>query len=132
MAGRPDCWDKDGVAAGAQPERLSNGDYLYVYNIDTGFPYKPNPLGRCAIGWAILDGNDPTTIIARSEEPLLVATEEWETCADVGKGYKCQEPEVVFTTGMKPLGNDEFLVFYGAADSDVGVSKIKVNIHSFS
>ena len=43
--------------------------------------------------------------------------------------YKCQEPEVVFTTGMKPLGNDEFLIFYGAADSDVGVTKIKVNIN---
>jgi hypothetical protein len=35
---------------------------------------------------------------------------------------------VVFTTGMKPLGNDEFYVFYGAADSDVGVSRIKVNV----
>jgi predicted GH43/DUF377 family glycosyl hydrolase len=35
---------------------------------------------------------------------------------------------VVFSTGMKPLGNDEFLVFYGAADTDVGVSKIKVDV----
>ena len=31
---------------------------------------------------------------------------------------------------MKPLGGDEFLVLYGAADSDVGVTKIKVNIRS--
>ena len=30
---------------------------------------------------------------------------------------------------MKPLGGDEFLVLYGAADSDVGVVKIKVNIN---
>ena len=92
MAGRPSCWDKDGVASGAQPERLSNGDYLYFYNIDTGFPYKPNPLGRCAIGWAILDGNDPTTIVARSEDALLVASEPWETCAAVGKGYVRPQP----------------------------------------
>ena len=42
------------------------------------FPYKPNPLGRCAIGWAVLDGNDPTQIIARSEDALLVASEPWE------------------------------------------------------
>ena len=38
MAGRPGCWDAAGVAAGPQPERLSTGDYLYIYNIDTGFP----------------------------------------------------------------------------------------------
>ena len=31
--------------SGPQPERLSNGDYLFIYNIDTGFPYKANPLG---------------------------------------------------------------------------------------
>ena len=23
------------------------------------------PLGRCAVGWAVLDGNDPTAIVAR-------------------------------------------------------------------
>jgi len=37
MTGRKDCWD-EAVAAGPQPERLSTGDYLLVYNIDTGFP----------------------------------------------------------------------------------------------
>eukprot|EP00040_Diaphanoeca_grandis_P019924 m.105545 g.105545 ORF g.105545 m.105545 type:complete len:396 (-) comp27658_c0_seq1:463-1650(-) len=129
MAGRPDCWDKNGVASGAQPTKLSNGDYLYIYNIDTGFPYHPNPLGRCAIGWAILDKNDPTQIVARSNGPLLVATLPWETCPE-GKGYECQEPEVVFTTGLKPLGNDEFVILYGAADTDVGVARIKVNINN--
>ena len=35
---------------------------------------------------------------------------------------------VVFSTGMKPLGNDEFYVLYGAADTDVGVAKIKVDV----
>jgi len=127
MAGRPHCWDANGVAAGAQPERLSSGDYLYVYNIDTGFPYRPNPLGRCAIGWAILDREDPSRIVARSTAPLLVASLPWETCPE-GKGRSCQEPMVVFTTGMKPLGNDTFLLFYGAADTDVGVAKITVRI----
>ena len=35
---------------------------------------------------------------------------------EAGKGPypKCQEPEVVFATGMKPLGGDTFLVVYGA------------------
>lgn len=131
MAGRDGCWDKAGVAAGPQPEKLSSGDYLYIYNIDTGFPYHPSYLGRCAIGWAILDGSDPTKIVARSNDALILATiSPWETCPQ-GKGYTCQEPMVVFSTGMKPLGDDEFLVFYGAADSDVGVSKIKINVDKY-
>ena len=129
MAGRPGMWDASGVAAGAQPERLSTGDYLFIYNIDTGFPYKPSPLGRCSVGWAILSGQDPTRIIARAAEPLLVPVLPWETCGgEAGKGPypKCQEPLVVFSTGMKPLGGDNFLILYGAADSVVGVAKVAV------
>jgi hypothetical protein len=33
MSGRPGMWDASGVAAGPQPERLSTGDYLLLYNI---------------------------------------------------------------------------------------------------
>lgn len=73
MEGRNGCWDVSGVAPGPQPERLSTGDYFMVYNIDTGFPWKGNPLGRCAVGWAILDGEDPTRIVARSDGPMLIA-----------------------------------------------------------
>ena len=129
MAGRPGMWDASGVAAGPQPERLSSGDYLMLYNIDTGFPYKPNPLGRCSVGWAILDGADPSRVIARAPAPLLTPVLPWETCGgEGGKGAypKCQEPEVVFSTGMKPLGGDEFLVLYGAADSVVGAARVAV------
>jgi len=139
MKGRPKCWDAAGIAPGPQPEKLSNGDYLLIYNIDTGFPYhkKNNTfLGRCAIGWAILDGTDPTQIVARATEPLIRATRDWETCPH-GKDQTCQVPMVVFANGLKPLigsskhnkgAEDEFYVIYGGADSVVGVSKIKVNI----
>ena len=86
MAGRPGMWDASGVASGPQPERLSSGDYLFVYNIDTGFPYKPSPLGRCSVGWAILDGADPSRIIARASAPLLTPVMAWETCGgEAGK-----------------------------------------------
>jgi len=129
MAGRPGMWDSSGVATGAQPELLSTGDYLFIYNIDTGFPYHPSYLGRCSIGWAILDGTDPSKIIARAAVPLLTPQLAWETCGgESGKGPwpMCQEPEVVFSTGMKPLGNDRFLLLYGAADSYVGAVEIVV------
>ena len=137
MKGRKGYWDEHGVAVGPQPEKLINGDYLLIYNIDTGWPYKPNPLGRCAIGWALLDKDDPTTIVARSNKPLLVATQPWETCQEgISNNNQttkrtttkdCNVPMVVFATGLKPLGNDTFFVIYGGADSVVMVSKIKVN-----
>lgn len=93
-------------------------------NIDTGFPYRGNPLGRCAVGYAILDKDDPTKIVARSDGPLLMATLPWEQCPV--KGYTCQETMVVFSTGLKPLGDDTFYVIYGGADTDVGIAEIKV------
>lgn len=33
---------------------------------------------------------------------------------------------MVFSTGMKPLGGDEFMVVYGGGDTDVGIAKIRV------
>ena len=130
MKGRPGMWDAPGVAAGPQVERLSTGDYLLLYNIDTGFPLKPGPLGRCSVGWAVLSGADPSIVLARAPQPLLTPVLPWETCGgEGGKGPwpHCQEPEVVFSTGMKPLGGDEFLVIYGAADSVVGTARVAVS-----
>ena len=132
MKGRQGCWDEKGVAIGPQPERLSNGDYLLIYNIDTGYPYHPNPLGRCAIGWAILDSNDPTTIVARANQPLIIATQPWETCSQSQNNKTCNVPMVVFASGLKPLGDDKFYIIYGGADSVVMVSTIKVEIGSES
>ena len=128
MVGRESCWDEHGVAPGPQPEQLSSGDYLLIYNTDTGFPYKPNPLGRCSVGWAILDGADPTRVIARASSALLVPALPYETCAASGQGEACQQPMVVFATGLRPLGGDEFLVIYGGADTVVGVARIFVNV----
>lgn len=40
-------------------------------------------------------------------------------------------PNVVFCEGMKALGNDTFAIFYGGADSVVGVALVSVRT-SFS
>ena len=128
LEGRKGHWDEPGVALGPQPELLTSGDYLLIYNVDTGFPYRPNPIGRCAIGWAVLDGSRPTNTVSRSNAPLIIPTRPWETCeaSNSRKSETCNVPQVVFATGLKPLGNDTFLLFYGGADSVVGVSKIQV------
>jgi len=38
-------------------------------------------------------------------------------------------PQVVFIEAAKALGNDKFLVFYGAADSVIGSAIVEVKIN---
>jgi len=141
MQGRPGCWDACGAIAGPQPEVLSTGDYFMVYNIDTEAAGKGNdtrPLGRCTIGWAILNGSNPRQVVARSPTAIVSPTEPWETtkCGGRPRVLKngtvtqdtCQTPNVIFATGLKPLGDDAFLVVYGGGDYDMAAIKIQVNV----
>ena len=138
MQGRPGCWDACGAIAGPQPERLSSGDYFFVYNIDTCAAGKGNdtkPLGRCTIGWAVLNGSNPSQVVARSPTAIVTPTEPWETtkCGGMVREHKgvedtCQTPNVIFATGLKPLGNDSFLIVYGGGDYDMAAIKIQVDI----
>ena len=59
-------------------------------------------------------------IVARSDGPLLASVLPFE--------LKGQTPMVIFADGLIPLGNDEFIITYGAADTDVGAARIKVDV----
>jgi predicted GH43/DUF377 family glycosyl hydrolase len=56
---------------------------------------------------------DPTKVLARQREPILVPQLDWET-----EGYV---PNVVFSCGQVAMGNDLY-VYYGAADTSIGVA----------
>jgi hypothetical protein len=48
-----------------------------IYNIDTEAAGKGNdtaPLGRCTIGWAILNGTDPRQVLARAPAVLVIVS----------------------------------------------------------
>lgn len=129
MQGRSGCWDACGAIAGPQPSILSSGDYLFIYNIDTRIGRNvSNPLGRCTIGWAILDRNDPRKVVARAPTALVTPELPWETTKCAGTPDSCQTPNVIFATGLKPLGNDAFLVIYGGGDTDTAAVKIQVDV----
>ena len=108
---------------GAQWDLLwaSNG---HSNNVDQLWPVSdPAPLpwfGRCALGWAILDGDDVTKVLARAPEPLVYAQLTWE----VG-GFT---DLVVYSDGIKPEGGDEFTVFAGGGDRVVEAFRIKVHV----
>lgn len=77
------------------------------------------------MGWAILDGTDPTVIKARSEEPLLTPQYAWEQGV---APYPCNAPNVVFLEAAYALGDDTFQVYFGGSDSTVGSAVISVKI----
>lgn len=131
MQGREGCWDACGAIAGPQPERLSSGDFLFIYNIDTHVNGAASlPLGRCTIGWAILDGKDPSRVVARATAALVTPELPWETTACAGNSTNdtCQTPFVIFADGLKPLGSDRFMVIYGGGDSVGGAITIQVEV----
>jgi predicted GH43/DUF377 family glycosyl hydrolase len=58
--------------------KLSSGDYLFLYNsASLGWPEDRNS-SSYNVGWLILNGTDPTHIIARSDVPLLSPKYNWE------------------------------------------------------
>jgi hypothetical protein len=62
LATRSDKWDNATLSSGPAPARLSDGNWLMLYNVDNLWPTnKPKPMpayGRCALGWAVLDKTD--------------------------------------------------------------------------
>jgi len=124
---RSDHFDSALVEAGPMPLPLSDGNYLFIYNsARSGYPSKkPFYDMQYNVGWVILDRNDPTKIIQRSEQPLLTPTLSWETGTAPDLGLT---PNVVFLEGWIPYLENQFIVVYGAADSVTGVGLVTVTI----
>lgn len=68
-------------------------------------------------GWVLFDKNDPTEVLARSDEPVFGPQKEWEKVGQV--------PNVVFVEGAVRDGN-RWLFYYGAADKHIGVATAPV------
>eukprot|EP01044_Picomonas_judraskeda_P007044 COSAG03_NODE_735_length_6040_cov_59.467598_7_plen_212_part_00 len=118
IAPRLGCWDNGGICAGPQPEKLSNGHWLYVYNHDSHNQIN-SPSGRCSAGWAILHRDDPTRVIARADKPIVAGCNcsnnvpgQGKDCLTCGTPYDIagQTPQVTFVDGLRPVGNDEFII----------------------
>jgi predicted GH43/DUF377 family glycosyl hydrolase len=74
------------------------------------------PMRKYCIGIELLDLADPTKIIGRLEEPIIVPNEAER------EGYV---PNVVYTCGAL-IHNDELIIPYGIADSKTTIATISV------
>jgi beta-1,2-mannobiose phosphorylase / 1,2-beta-oligomannan phosphorylase len=96
---RPGMWDSARVGAGAAPIRTDKG-WLAIY-------HGANDDHRYCLGALLLDLDDPTIVIARSVQPIMEPTIDYEVNGFFG--------QVIFTNGHVVKG-DVLTVYYGASD----------------
>jgi predicted GH43/DUF377 family glycosyl hydrolase len=99
---RPGLWDSARVGAGAAPIRTAEG-WLEIY-------HGANAEHQYCLGAFLMDLDDPSQVIARTLEPIMVPTEAYELSGFFGY--------VVFTNGHVTDG-DQLTIYYGAADEFV-------------
>ncbi|MGS0763734.1 glycoside hydrolase family 130 protein [Syntrophomonas curvata] len=110
-------WDSLKIGAGAQPLKTKYGWLLIYHGVDHNYVYR--------LGVLLVDLNNPQKVIYRSPNPILEPEEDYE----IGLSG-AWVPNVVFTCGAVPgvdketlEDSDEILVYYGAADTSIGLAK---------
>jgi predicted GH43/DUF377 family glycosyl hydrolase len=106
---RTGMWDSARVGAGAAPIKTERG-WLEIYHGAT-------PENRYCLGAFLMDLEDPSVVLARTEDPIMVPTERYELSGFFGF--------VVFTNGHLVDG-DQLTIYYGAADEFVCGAKFSI------
>lgn len=108
-------WSAGRVGAGAPPVRVPGG-WLEIYH-GNDRRSETDGVGAYAAGVLLLDPADPAKVLRRGAEPILVPEADFERNGFV--------PNVVFPTGLVERGG-AVLLYYGAADSAVGVVELSL------
>jgi predicted GH43/DUF377 family glycosyl hydrolase len=108
---RENLWDSARVGAGAAPIKTDAG-WLEIYH---GANYQ----NQYCLGAFLTDINDPSKIIARTEEPIMIPSADYEVSGFFGN--------VVFTNGhiVHPDG-DTLTIYYGASDEFVCAAQFSI------
>lgn len=104
----PDSWQETRVGSAGPPLKTPGGWLFFYHAADRNNVYR--------LGLAILDLEDPTKVLFRTEDPIMEPELPWEREGLV--------PNVVFSCGAIKW-NDEYLVYYSGADQAIGVAKLE-------
>lgn len=107
---RENYWDSARVGAGAAPIRTPKG-WLEIYHGATSEH-------RYCLGALLLDIDDPSKVIARSEEAIMEPTAEYEKAGFFGN--------VVFTNGQI-VTEDSLTIYYGASDEVICMAEFSIS-----
>jgi beta-1,2-mannobiose phosphorylase / 1,2-beta-oligomannan phosphorylase len=102
-------WDGARIGAGAAPIRTPEG-WLTIYHGAT-------EANRYGLGAMLLDLEKPWTVLARSTDPIMEPTAEYERAGFFGN--------VVFTNGHLVDG-DTVTMYYGASDSVICGARLSI------
>jgi beta-1,2-mannobiose phosphorylase / 1,2-beta-oligomannan phosphorylase len=106
------------IGAGPPPIRVDEGWLLIHHGVtgEVGPGFDPTTQKvEYAAGGMLLDPADPARLLRRSAEPILVPETAEERQGTV--------PNVVFPTAIEEIDGTRF-VFYGMADSAIGVARL--------
>ena len=106
---RPGHWDSARIGAGAAPIKTDAG-WLAIYH---GADHQH----RYCLGALLLDLDNPSRVLARSDAPLMEPETDYERKGFFG--------EVIFTNGHV-LDGDTLTIYYGAADSVICCAQASV------
>jgi len=107
---RRDMWDCFKVGSAGPPIEVDEG-WLFIYHgVDFEKVYR--------LGAALIDKNNPETLLYRSKEPILKPINDYELFGKVPNG--------VFSCGSIIL-DDKILIYYGAADTVISVATFDQN-----
>lgn len=108
-------WEADRVGGGTPPLLIDEG-WLHLYH-GSQRVQRNGHVGEYSVGALLLDRDNPGRVIARSEQPIMRPTTDFERNGFV--------PDVVFPTALinSTIGerDDRLSVYYGAADTSIGV-----------
>ncbi|HHL40724.1 MAG TPA: glycosidase [Deltaproteobacteria bacterium] len=106
-------WDANKVGLSPPPLRTSRGWLILYHGVRA-------TAGGCLyrLGLALLDLEDPTRVLARSDEWVFAPEEDYELTGDVDK--------VVFPCGWVAEG-DDVLLYYGGADRCIALARASLS-----
>ncbi|MFP4522720.1 MAG: glycosidase, partial [Fibrobacterota bacterium] len=99
-------WECMKIGGGSSPIKTDQG-WLTIY-------HGKGENQIYSLGLILMDLEDPSKIIKRTEEPVLVPETDYET-----KGFF---PNVVFTNGAVKKDNGEVYIYYGACDETTNLA----------
>ncbi len=113
-------WENNKIGIAGPPLETEKGYVLIYHGVsvdETEFEDRGS-YKQYALGIMLLDKDDPTKVLYRQDNPILVPELPWERVGHV--------PNVVFSCGQVVMG-DELYVYYAGADEAMGVAKCKMS-----
>jgi predicted GH43/DUF377 family glycosyl hydrolase len=100
-------WEDHKIGIGGPPIKTKDGWLLIYHGVNHDHVYS--------LGIALLDSDDPSKVVARQKEPILVPDLPWEKEGHI--------PNVVFSCGQVEM-DDRIMVYYCGADTVIGVAEL--------